>query len=457
MSASHGSSARSAVRRAGLCLAIVSAACDAGTDHAGERVRPRVERTTPPRASGPPTSGTPGNARPGAGSADPLAGIDDPVGPTEIVAPSPPGPLSEETMRAALPASGCVRLDAGPVRLWNGAGPIEAKAAGSYVYVAGIASVDANQELWVVRVSLEKAPVPMYRERLERPVRGHIVGPALAPGSAGRLAVAFVTADGAIAWRVLEPGSPRNPRASAAIGTSADTRFPLALRALGSQWLLAWTDGSRTSLRVRLARLGPDGGVMQQADVTPTAMTAAAPVFLDGALYLIDPRDGVSTLWRVPLDADGRPADPVVAHAVGAVPAPTRLAAARAGNAVWLAYVAMGSLGTTAIGLVRDAGRDVPRPLVRGTGYGRLTVSAASGERAAVFAAEVPRGPEPDAPREVHLRVVDARGQLGEPLVVRGPDGSARAVAIARRADGVLLVAFESAGAIHGAFARCDD
>ena len=131
-----------------------------------------------------------------------------------------------------------------------------------------------------------------------------------------------------------------------------------------------------------------------------------------------------------------------VARPVGQLAEPPETAAFRAGGTAWLAFTAVGSLARTAVGLVRLDGAGEVAPVVPGTGYGVLHVDAVSLGEGALLAADVPQAAPPESPRAIHVRALDADGQLGPPTTITGPGGHAsRArVAVAGSAVGITFI-----------------
>ena len=120
------------------------------------------------------------------------------------------------------------------------------------------------------------------------------------------------------------------------------------------------------------------------------------------------------------------------------------------------AYTAVGSAATTAVGLARLDESAPAAALVPGTGYGALHVDVASlDEGRAVFVADAPQAAAPDAPRELHVRVLSSEGVLGEPAVVRAAEGTAERGRIAHAGGGVVAVAFTGVDGVHVAIGRC--
>jgi len=299
-----------------------------------------------------------------------------------------------------------------------------------------------------------EAPAPLYTGRIDPPVLERIAPPGLA-STPGGVAIAIIDGDGRV--RLAESVAPgRLPLAI--ISTGADRRFSPAVRPFGRRLAVAWTTGGET-MGVKLARVAGGRIDGEPHVLTPSGGGAAAPVFGAGgpaALYFVDARAGISPIYRVALDAEGVPASPEVARPVGTVSEPPELAVAAAGELLLAGYTAIGNSATTAVGLVRLDGEGSPQPLVRGTGYGPLNVAAASGPRAAVFAADAPKGAPPEAPRELHVRVATAAGP-GQTLTLRAPDGTGRHASIARAENGTIAVSFTAGDGVYVALLRCDD
>ncbi len=395
---------------------------------------------------------------------DPLAALEAPVDPSELVAPVGEGTLpAGTTLDAATPPGGCVALTEAPIRVWPREGiPAIAAAPGGLFYVALHARAENGaDEIGVVEVDPTRAPRPVRTIRVEPALSvGRVAPPGLAVDALGRIAVAYVAGDNSVKLAVVEAASAASPRVSP-IGEGADPRFSPVVVELRAGRAVAYTDGSGTPMRVRLAVVTGDGAVASRHDLTQQRMGASAPSLAScpgpATMFFVDARSGVSPIVRSHLAPDGTPGESEVARPVGTVATPPEVAVACAGSHAWAAYTAIGNLATTAVGLVAIDGADANAiPLVSGTGYGTLNVSAAGGPHGAVFAADAPKDTPPTAPREIDVRVVrDA--PPGEPLVVAGPDGTGHDAAIARRADGVLGLAFASGGAVLVAWLRCDD
>lgn len=397
---------------------------------------------------------------------DPLVGLDEPVEgatPEGVGEAAADDPSVGGAPGAAPPERGCAASTEKPIRVWPRPGPSAIVAQASGFIVAGYATAEGGgEEIFLVAAAPESSPRPLRTLSLEAPMPGQrIAPPGMAAAGGGAVTLAVVDGGGRVRASDVPTGQPGAGVVLRAVGEGADPRFAPAVAATQRHRLVAWTDGTGTPMRVKLASLGLDGTVAATHDVTPQAMGASAPVFADGAappvLFFLDARAGVSPILRVAMRPDGAPSTAEVARPIGTVSAPPRLAVASAGDAVYGGFTVVGNGATTAVGFLRlDAGSDSAAAIVPGTGYGRLHVAAASAPGAVVFAADAPKASPPTSPREVHVRIVDAQG-AGPVLTLQGEDGTGAHAAIARRSDGTIGVAFTSSEAVHVAWLRCDD
>ncbi len=438
-----------------MALACVTG-CSSCASHAhhrgdgGTRAAPHVAPTQeqkPVVAQAPPEIEGAQGARP-PNANDPLAGLDQL--PTAAGTSGTPG---------TPPARGCAAQGA-PSRVWSAAGPTAIVADGDTFVVAGYAphTPPPGQDLFVVRIAPGAPPIPLLRSEVKPAPASPSAAPGLASTDPGHVTVAFVDGAGALHAGSVDTHDP-SAGVFVRLAGGADGRFAPAVTATGAVRLVAYTDGTATPMRVRLVRLSGDR-VVENDDVTPTAMGGAAPVFASGAsppeLIFVDPRNGISPIVRVPIGADGTPGTGATLRPVGGVYEPPELAAARFGPLLTVGYTVVGNLAMTVVGLVRANGDAiVPNDqLVPATGYGVLHVGAVAAPSAAIFAADAPRDAKPTAPREVHVRLVDGDG-LGPVLVLRGTDGTAHDPAVARRDDGIVGVAWASTDGEWVTFLRC--
>lgn len=373
--------------------------------------------------------------------------------PSRPPAPSPPAELPRSLAEA--PASGCTF--GAPRRISAGAEWAAIAAADGAFVVAGSALEGARERVSVARVELDGSARVLASGTLEHPVpRGHRrASPALAVRGE---ALALVLVDGARRVMLGELALGGSELAWRAVGEGGSLRFAPAIAPLGQRWALAWTVEEAESLGLRAALAGASELSAARA-LRPPGGGSAAPRFVRGAggltLVFLDPRAGVSVAHRAAVSERGF-ADPSVARPLNLVAEPPEIAVVRAGEHEWIGYTAVGSAATTAVGLAR-LGESAPAvPLVPGTGYGALHVDVASlDDGRAVFVADAPQGSAPDAPRELHVRVLASDGALGEPAIVRASEGTAARGRIAHAGGGVVAVVFTGADGAHAAIGRC--
>lgn len=341
---------------------------------------------------------------------------------------------------------GCTAI-AAPMRVLEGAGrPAIARASAGYV-VAAYVRRGAGEAVAIARLDDGRPPSLFATLPIEAPVAegARRAPPALALAEDGRLLVAATSASGALLYADLEMGSTATADALRTIvaDAHADARFPPAIAPTSGATAVAWTDGSATPMRVRVARVGRTGALLDAPhDVTPDAGGAAAPSVGRGmsspTLFVVDPRVSISVVSRAVLAADATPGATEVVRPLARAADPASFVVFGEGAAQRIAYVAVGSSGSRAVGLLRADGSEPPAPVVPGLGFGEpINVDAAALGDAAVLAAEAPSAADPDAPHETRVRVVSADGRLSEPLVLAG----ATEPAIASAPDGGAVVA----------------
>jgi hypothetical protein len=439
------------IARIAIAAALLLAACgdDDGANEANQTNEPE---TVEPTAAEP--------------EEDDLADLDSVPDPSELAGTTGDGVVaSPETLEAAVPDGQCIALTEAPARVWPAPGIPAIAANDERFYLALHARSDAGEDgLHLVAASPEGPPRPVRSLRIDPPMSS--AAPRNAPPAiaidGNELVVAFVDGRSHVRLGAVDPTEPSARLRTIEAGSGADPRFAVALGVVGRTRVVAWTDGTGTPMRVRLARVDRSGTLLGTHDLTMTGMGAAAPVFAAGGdtktIYFVDPRAGVSPIVKAELGPDGTPRPSAVARPVGTVSVPPEVAVAIDGEGhAYAGYTAIGNVATTAVGLMPLFG-DVsgPSAIVPGTGYGLLNVSAVAGENAVVFGADAPTGEARDAPREVHVRIV-RDGEAGETLTIAGPDGTGRHVALARRPDGIIAAAFSASDGIYVAWIRCDD
>jgi hypothetical protein len=407
----------------------------------------------PPEEPPPPAGPTPTDVVEKALAYDPK----DPLGDLEAAdALDKLGQTAQSDAKA--PKNGCVLIDAGR-RVWPASGPAAIASVGKGFVVAGYAPRDGREQLFVVQLGVDGRPKPVTAFDVQPPhPRARTAPPGLSARDDNDVTVALVDGDGTLWARRLRMG-PGGGGSAIEIARGVDTRFAPALTHSEARELIAWTTGS-TPMHTQLAVLTNAGTIASKRDLTPESMGAAAPTFVSGAsppsLLMVDARQGMSPLLRVDLGSDGTPSASKVVLPLSTVSTPTALVAASASIGTYVGYLGVGSAATSAVGLVAiEPLVGSPTPLVPGTGYGSLHVSATAAPRALLFAADAPTAPAKDAPREIHVQVIGKSGP-GLATVIAGQGGAANAT-IARDDTGIVAVAFSSGSGVYVARLRCDD
>jgi len=438
------------MRALALALVLTAFAIACGDDDDGGEVVPEMNEAEETRAA--------------PEEDDPLEDLDSVPDPSEYAGTTGDGVIAAgDTIAAAVPEGACIALTEAPARVWPTPGIPAIAADETRFHLAVHARSEAGEDgLHLISASPEAPPRPVRSVRVSPPLQGGRGAPPAIAVDGEHLVVAFIDGASHVRLGAANPAEPSAALRTIEAGSGADPRFAPALGIVGHNRVVAWTDGTGTPMRVRVARADRTGTLLGTHDVTMRGMGAAAAVFAAGGdsptLYFVDPRAGVSPIVKAELSPDGSPLPSAVARPVGTVTVPPELAVAVDGTGkAYAGYTAIGNMATTAVGLMPLFG-DVagPTPLVPGTGYGALNVAAAAGPTAVVFAADAPKAEERDAPREIHVRVV-RDNTAGDPLTLAGPDGTGRHVAMARRRDGILGVAFSAPDGVYVAWVRCDD
>lgn len=347
-----------------------------------------------------------------------------------------------------------------PQRVWAAAAPPALTLDSGAAIVAGYTVEGDHDVVFVAQWSPGRPPSPLRRVALtgRAPDDRRSAPPALLSLGDGRVVLAYADAAGRVAVRAIRRGDAVGAgEQPVPVGEGADLRFAPALARIGDRVAVAWTDGRVTPMHLRVAMLDATMRVLgEPRDVTPTSMGAAAPAFVSGAsaplLLFIDPRRGISPIHRLELDANGPRGESRVIVSTGVAPDRPVLAAALAGDRPLVAWAVVGRAATTAIGLARlestwNAYARPPEPLVPGTAYTPLSVSAVRLDHAAaVFATDRPTAAAVSPPVQVAVRVVRPEGALGAPLTVSGPDGTSRSAVLASLGDRRVVLAFRDGG-----------
>jgi hypothetical protein len=369
------------------------------------------------------------------------------------------------TLDAAAPPHGCVAITRAPTRALAEGGPASLASTLSGFVVAAYTSGAGGESVSVVRLSPSSPTTPIATLSLGAASPSpRLAPPALAALDDGRVMVAATDARGEVRAGVLGVSAPSMRPALASIGRGADLRFSPAIAPLrGGAAAVAWTDGSGTPMRVRMAVVRFDGRVTSTHDLTPQSLGASAPVATRVAdvpeFVFLDARGGLSPVVRVALDEEGAPRPPTIERPLSTVSEPARLAAGNLGARRLVAYTAIGRAATSAIGVVELGGTAPPVPLVPGEGYGMLHVAAVSAPAAVVFGLTRPRAgiaPTERFHASAELRLVDEAGP-GPALAVGNLNEPVSHLALARADDGTLGAAVTSASGVSVSWLRCAD
>lgn len=359
------------------------------------------------------------------------------------------------------PARGCA-LQGEPRRLWSAPGIANVAAIGGGFVIAGYVQspkLGESERLFVVYWPANGLPEPVATLRVEPPHPvARLAPPGLAAEPSAGATLAFTDGAGVLFMQRLQVGSAHGAGAKTELARGVDTRFAPAVTYTKRGPLIAYTLGT-TPMRSVLARIGARGELLGSHEITPPAMGAAAPAFVQGAsppqLITADARNGMSPIARTPLSEDGKPQPGQDVVPVGMMSQPAQLTAARASFGSFAAYTGLGSAATSAVGLVQLGPKSgAPTALVKGTAYGPLHVAAAASNNALLFAADAPLSAGKAPMHDIVLVRVDERG-AGPALHIAAPGGDATQVALARSDDGRVLVVFTGKDAVYAATARC--
>lgn len=380
---------------------------------------------------------------------------------------------AEPLAKTKAPKGGCVVLDPGR-RVWQSSGsiamPVAIAALRDGFAVAGYARKPAaadtagaagveREQVYLVAVPAEALPKPIASFDLKAPhPLPRLAPPGLAARTEDDVVIAFTDGARTLRSRRMRMGQ-GGSGASVELAQNVDTRFSPALTTSQDRTLIAFTLGG-TPMRTTLAVLAADGNVTERKDLTPASMGAAAPAFIAGAtppvLLMLDARNGMSPLLRVDLGSDGAAKPAEVVLPVSMVASPPEIAAASSSIGTYVAYTALGSAASSAVGLVSIAPiAGTPEALVPGTAYGQLHIAATTAPRAVLIAATAPIGTGKNPELELHVHVIGITGQ--GPATVLRASGGASHPAIARDEAGHVGVAFATPSGAFVAILRCDD
>lgn len=368
--------------------------------------------------------------------------------PPESPLAAEPDPVAAEMAPIDAPERGC-ELTA-PRKLFDGDAWVDVEASSAGFVVAGVSRTSSGEHVFVFLLAPDAPPRQLARLALSGDASlGHRRAPPALAIDGSRAALALV--DGGRRLLVARFDVGDAPALSfQTVAEEASLRFRPALAVHGPGFLVAWTRERADGRRVFARGIGADGPTGAPRDLTPAAGGAAAPAFVAGAspprLLFIDPREATSMTYVVEAGADGL-GTPETARSISLITDPPILAAADFGRADWLVYAGIGSVATTAIGLMSMEGRGPPAPVVAGTGYGVLFADIARLGAGGIVVADAPQSGSQNAPREVHVRTLDPRGELDPALVLRGPHETGARARVAASGNRVAVAFVEEDGA----------
>jgi hypothetical protein len=347
-----------------------------------------------------------------------------------------------------------------PRRVWSKPGIATLTALGSGYVLAGYTRSGDAEQLFVVHVTESGKLEPVATLPLSVPHPGERVAPpGLAAESSHQVTVAYTDGSGSLFMQRLRVGAAQGGGSAALLAKGVDTRFAPAVDHGPRGALIAYTLGT-TPMHSMLVRFDPKGEVLATHDITPAAMGAAAPAFVQGAspraLVTADARSGMSPIARTLLDAEGKPATADLIAPVGMMTQPPQLAAADAGFGAYVLYSGLGSAATSAVGLLKIAPKATgPEAFVKGTAYGALHSAAVALPSAIVMAADAPLAPGKQPKHDMQVVLLDARGQGPTTLHVPAPSGDATHVALARGGEDQVGFSFSAPDGVYWGTLRC--
>jgi hypothetical protein len=333
-----------------------------------------------------------------------------------------------------VPARGCAVAEQ-PRRVWSKPGLANVAAFGGGYVLAGYTRSGANEQVFVVHVTEAGKLEPVATVPLAVPHPSErVAAPGVAASAGHGVTIAYIDGAGELYAQTLRVGDAHGGGAAKRLAKGVDTRFTPAVQYSKRGPLVAYTSGT-TPMRSFLVRFDPKGDVIGTHDVTPVAMGAAAPAFVDGGtpatLLTADARTGMSPIARTRLDEEGKPSTAEVLVPVSMMTQPAQLSAAQSAVGAYVLFSGFGSAATSAVGLVRVAPTvTAPEAFIKGTSYGQLSHAAVSLPSAVVIAATAPLAPGKQPKHDVQFALLDAKGQ-GPQLHVAGPSGDVTHVALA--------------------------
>jgi len=383
----------------------------------------------------------------------------DPLGNLEAADVLDRGAARSGPHKVVVPARGCALAEE-PRRVWPNPGVASVAAVADGFVLAGYTRTSGSEQVFVVYVTGKGKLEPVATLPLAQALPGErAAAPGIAADAAQGVTVAYTDGTGTLFSQSLHVGAAHGGGAALTVAHGVDTRFAPAVAYGKRGSLIAYTLGS-TPMRSSLVRLDQKGDVLSTHDVTPAAMGAAAPAFVNGAsppsLITADPRNGLSPIARTPLDAEGKPGPGSVAAPVGMMSQPPELVAAEAGFGAYVVYTGLGAAATSAVGLVRITPKAAsPEAFIKGTAYGALHAAALGTKGAILLAADAPTAPGKQPLHDIQVVMLDERGQ-GPVLRVASPSGDATHAGLARADHAGIALTFSAQDGVYLAKLRCE-
>ncbi len=287
---------------------------------------------------------------------------------------------------------------------------------------------------------------PSFSARAETVISGCRVPGGLALGTHDSKLVIVVAACGVLYSSILPVPNGHGsqpPLTLSRIATNVDSRFaPVVLgdSAMGPGLQLAFVGVRADGTRGRIMSTDANARPRSIREINLPGMGASSPTAArssDGTrVYFIDARSGVSPVLRSDVD------NVAVERSLTNVREPAEIVAIPVGDDTFLAYTAVGTAASSAIGLVKLGEWDAPVAIVPGHGYGPVRVAATSLDRdTGIIVALRPSDTPASSPREVIVRVLDRDG-LGADRVVALGGTSIDATAVTANGTTQIAVAF---------------
>jgi len=199
---------------------------------------------------------------------------------------------------------------------------------------------------------------------------------------------------------------------------------------------------------------------MRTIEVFPVGGSSCHPRFVENAdgidLYSVDARAGVSVLHRTSIRANATTGETEVVRPLMNLANPPQFEITDAGGESHIAYSAIGSMASSAVGLVSLSPGGRLQPLFSGRGYGWVFVSGASEGERGVFALVKPDGTGREDPRKLVIRQYDGE-RLGAEMEIVSGQRRAQHVSISHFEDDDFAVVYTAGATAEAAVFRCVD